>query len=283
MQTFKIYVGTTPNDLKLVKYLRNNADVIKSMGVKLSITHLKKSNMSSELVKSLNRRGISRLPVMIADRKKIVGVTKITKLFKNNISNFRGDRGGGGGGGYGGEYGGYGGEYGTTAPKASPHSVEAYMASVLEAGEEDGLGEESDDMMRKYQNATTGRQPSEVSKPQRPANVDTFKGGRGTFDGEDFADSGMRGRSGNGGGGGGGKGGGSGGGKGGSGGSGGSNNTNDDYTNHGNYKGDYDSDDDNIASNDVMGSLARISTGSADDQMEAAYWANQNSSEGFDL
>lgn len=187
MQTFKIYVGTTSNDLKLVAYLSRNISVINAMGVKISITHLKKSDMSSDLVESLNRRGISRLPVMIAGKKKFVGVTKIISVFNTNVKNYQNmnQRG---------SYDelsheGWGGkpqQRGNTAPRGStPSSIEDYMASVMQEGEDETIGEETDDMMRKYANATTGRQ-SDEPKPKRPSSVDSFSTPQRNFD--DYGD-----------------------------------------------------------------------------------------------
>jgi len=156
MQTFKLYVGTSNNDIRLLRFLRDNIPIVNQMGVRVSITHIKKSNMNADLVEALHKKGISRLPVLIADRKKFVGVKRITGLFRNNISNFgqmNNPMGAMGGmGGMGGP-----GAMGDGGPATD--TVESYMSSIMAEGEDDPMNDDQDDMMRKYADATTGRTP----------------------------------------------------------------------------------------------------------------------------
>lgn len=175
MQTFKLYVGTSDNDKRLLRFLRNNISVINQMGVRVSITHIKKSSMSVDLVDALHKKGISRLPVLIASGKKFVGVKRITGLFKNNISNFGQMNGPMNGMGNMAAVEGMG--SGGIVNGGSLDNVEAYMSSIMAEGEDDPMDDGSDDMMRKYADATTGRgTPSKDPKHTR-ANVpdDSFE------------------------------------------------------------------------------------------------------------
>jgi len=159
MQKFRLYVGTSKNDLRLLKFIQSNVQTINQMGVGISITHIKKHNMNSELVEMLHKKGISRLPVLIADGKKFIGLKRIIGLFKNNINNFNNSMNGGM-------------HQMNDAPAVmNTDSVESYMNSIMDEGEDESINNDADDMMRHYANATTGRggdqnkQPNRVSAP----------------------------------------------------------------------------------------------------------------------
>lgn len=155
MQKFKLYVGTSKNDLRLLKFIQSNTQTINQMGVGISITHIKKRNMNSELVEMLHKKGISRLPVLIADGKKFIGLKRIIGLFKNNINNFNNSMNGGM-------------HQMNGAPAVmNTDSVESYMNSIMDEGEDESINNDADDMMRQYANATTGRSGDQNKQPNR--------------------------------------------------------------------------------------------------------------------
>jgi hypothetical protein len=145
MQKFKLYVGTSKNDLRLLKFIQSNTQTINQMGVGTSITHIKKRNMNSELVEMLHKKGISRLPVLIAGGKKFIGLKRIIGLFKNNINNFNNSTNESMH------------QMNGTPAMMNTDGVESYMNSIMDEGEDDMANDDADDMMRQYANATTGR------------------------------------------------------------------------------------------------------------------------------
>ena len=155
MQKFRLYVGTSKNDLRLLKFIQSNVQTINQMGVGISITHIKKRNMNSELVEMLHKKGISRLPVLIADGKKFIGLKRIIGLFKNNINNFNNSMNGGMH------------QMNGAPATTNTDSVESYMTSIIDEGEDESINNDADDMMRQYANATTGRSGDQNKQPNR--------------------------------------------------------------------------------------------------------------------
>lgn len=159
MQTFKLYTGTTKGDVKLMKFMRMHISDINLMGVKLSITHLKKREMTSDIIEALNRKGISRLPVLIANRKKFVGVKKILKLFNNNFDQLND------GAPQGAPAGGVEG----MSNNGGATDLESYMMGVMDDGDEDRGDNETDDMMQKYARNSQSRDADDQNKASRPS------------------------------------------------------------------------------------------------------------------
>lgn len=83
---FKLLVKPSDSSLQVLRYLDDNIKEINSMGVQMVIEKLTESDFDKELVTKLNRKGITRLPTLIApDGKIFTGMKTIKNLFEKNI------------------------------------------------------------------------------------------------------------------------------------------------------------------------------------------------------
>jgi hypothetical protein len=86
MKTFKLIVTPNENCVKVLLYISRCIDQINVMGVRIKVEKIRKSEFDEDMVKILRRRGITRLPVLVApDGKSFTGVNSITELFEKNL------------------------------------------------------------------------------------------------------------------------------------------------------------------------------------------------------
>lgn len=76
--------------LNLLKFIHGNIQVLKNMGVVVKVIRITKEDLGNKrIVKSMQDKGISRLPAMIIPSGKIIiGVERILTTYKSNISEF---------------------------------------------------------------------------------------------------------------------------------------------------------------------------------------------------
>mgnify|MGYP000098923818 CR=1 FL=1 len=90
MKTFKLIVTTNDKCKKVLEYVANCITDINKMGVKVRVEKINKSEFDEDMVELLRKKGITRLPVLIApDGASFVGVNKITDLFERNLKTLR--------------------------------------------------------------------------------------------------------------------------------------------------------------------------------------------------
>lgn len=90
MKNFKLIVTPNENCLKVLKYLQKSITDINAMGVRVQVEKISHKNFDEDMVEILRRKGITRLPVLIApDGASFIGVVKITELFERNIKNLK--------------------------------------------------------------------------------------------------------------------------------------------------------------------------------------------------
>jgi hypothetical protein len=77
--------------LELLKFIHANLAVLKSMGVVVKVVKITKAELSNKrIVKSMQDKGISRLPAMVVPSGKIIiGVERILTVYKNNITDYK--------------------------------------------------------------------------------------------------------------------------------------------------------------------------------------------------
>jgi hypothetical protein len=89
---FTVFVQPSSSCLELLRYLNKNILTVNKMGVKVQIEKLEKEDCDKEMVDALNKRGINRLPAMVAsDGKTFVGLKSILDLFEKGIGSHQRD------------------------------------------------------------------------------------------------------------------------------------------------------------------------------------------------
>ncbi|SIP86048.1 Hypothetical protein PACV_335 [Pacmanvirus A23] len=89
-KTFKLIVQVSDNCLDLLRYLDKNINDINKLGVRVQVEKIAKDEFDDEMVENLRKRGITRLPALIApDNKIFIGLASITNLFEKNLNNVR--------------------------------------------------------------------------------------------------------------------------------------------------------------------------------------------------
>ncbi len=90
IKTFKLIVQVSDNCLDLLRYLDKNISDINKLGVKVQVEKIARDEFDDEMVENLRKRGITRLPALIApDNKIFIGLASITSLFEKNLNNVR--------------------------------------------------------------------------------------------------------------------------------------------------------------------------------------------------
>ncbi len=90
MTTFKLIVTVNDNCVAVLKYLNKTIRDINNLGVRVQIEKIATDDFDAEMVNILRKRGIVRLPVLIApDGVKFTGVKDITGLFEKNLKSGR--------------------------------------------------------------------------------------------------------------------------------------------------------------------------------------------------
>jgi len=93
MKVFKLIVSVSENSIEILRYLSKNIKDINKMGVRIRIDKIGKNEFTEEVVNSLKKRNIVRLPALIAPEGKIfAGVKSITDLIERNLNNLRSAR-----------------------------------------------------------------------------------------------------------------------------------------------------------------------------------------------
>ena len=89
-KTFKLIVQVSDNCLDLLRYIDKNISDINSLGVRLHVEKIAKSECDDEMIENLRKHGITRLPALISpDNKIFIGIACITNLFEKNLNNIR--------------------------------------------------------------------------------------------------------------------------------------------------------------------------------------------------
>lgn len=87
LNIFKLIVQDSESCVKLLRYLNKQIETINKLGAGVVIEKIEKSEFDAEMVESLRKKGITRLPALVApDNKKFIGYEQITELFEKNIS-----------------------------------------------------------------------------------------------------------------------------------------------------------------------------------------------------
>ncbi len=74
----KIIVTSSESSIALLKYIRDNIATITRMGLTLRFEKIRKCEMDDDMVQSLKKSGITRLPAMInASGKRFIGVNNV--------------------------------------------------------------------------------------------------------------------------------------------------------------------------------------------------------------
>ena len=90
MAKYKLLVQSDNTCMELLRYLNKNIITINEMGVVITIEKIASDDIDEELIDSLRRHGITRLPTLIDNNnKKIIGIKKILELFERNISKMK--------------------------------------------------------------------------------------------------------------------------------------------------------------------------------------------------
>lgn len=91
---FKLFVEDSKQkdrrrtSIDILMYIYNNIESINSMGVYIDIVKIHEDSIDKKLFKELQKKGITRMPALLADGKRFVGSKKIKELFNNNMSEF---------------------------------------------------------------------------------------------------------------------------------------------------------------------------------------------------
>ena len=179
MKTFKLIVTVNDKCKKVLEYLTQCITDINKMGVKVHIEKIGKDEFDEDMVELLRKKGITRLPVLIApDGASFIGVNKITDLFERNLKNVKnGNRVAPAGDGIG----------GNTEMGSNPELTDFWMSEMYggkdqngrliprnDADEGQGEGDDMDARMRAYQARVPkhrggGAQPERnIEPPARP-------------------------------------------------------------------------------------------------------------------
>lgn len=85
-QTFKLIVTVTDNCIEICQYLCKNITDINKLGVRVHIEKISKVEFDEVMVDTLRRKGITRLPALVApDGKLFIGMKNIVDLFERNL------------------------------------------------------------------------------------------------------------------------------------------------------------------------------------------------------
>ena len=139
MKVFKLIVSVSPNSIDILRYISKNISDLNKMGVRIRVDKIGKNEFTAEVVDSLKKRNIVRLPALIAPEGKVfAGVKSITDLIERNLNNLRGSRlgaaipgGGGGGGGGGGAVGVFGGPADNAEMGSNPDLSNYWMREMF--------------------------------------------------------------------------------------------------------------------------------------------------------
>jgi hypothetical protein len=92
VKTFKLIVQVNEVCLEILRYLDKNISTINRLGVRIQVEKLSKSELDEEMLETLRKKGITRLPVLIVnDGKLLVGLKRIIDMFEKNLNNARVD------------------------------------------------------------------------------------------------------------------------------------------------------------------------------------------------
>lgn len=180
MKTFKLIVTTNDKCKKVLHYLSGCISDINLMGVRVHIEKISRNEFDEDMVALLRRKGITRLPVLIApDGATFVGVNNITELFERNLKSLKnGGRVAPAGGGS---------IKANTELGSNPELTDFWMSEMYggkdesgkliprkDADEGQGEGSDMDSQMRAYQQRVPrhrggGAQPERnIEPPARP-------------------------------------------------------------------------------------------------------------------
>lgn len=91
-KTFKLIVQTSDTCLDLLRYMNKNITTINQLGVRVAVEKISKQEFDDDMVETLRKKGITRLPALIApDGKLFIGIKRITDLFDKNLNSARND------------------------------------------------------------------------------------------------------------------------------------------------------------------------------------------------
>ena len=92
-QNATLYIKSSPNCLKLMKYISKNIKLINDMGVYINIIKYSEDDFDINLINYLKRKKIEYLPALVLNNSKpIMGVDKIISIFEKNIKRFKNER-----------------------------------------------------------------------------------------------------------------------------------------------------------------------------------------------
>ncbi len=145
--------------LALLKYINNNLQHIRQMNIKLKVIKILSIQLKNkDLIKTLNSKGITRIPALLTKNNVYIGCLKIKELYSNNIKRF----------------------YDSTKKKKKDEfdseDLDSYYRKGMQIKEhekdDDGIGENSvTDMMRNYNRAVQGRGKSGKPIKEKPDNI----------------------------------------------------------------------------------------------------------------
>lgn len=140
--------------LSALKYFQARMDLLANMGVKLRVNKIRSQDLrNSQLVESMRRRGITRLPALITPDSLHIGLKEIVSLYDSNIEAYHASRA----------------KPGARAAKPAADNLEMFyknemtMERAEEDSKEEGIGE-GDDMMDSYRRMMERRGGSETSR-----------------------------------------------------------------------------------------------------------------------
>ncbi len=86
-KVFRLIVQPTENCMESLRYLNKNILAINSLGAKVVIEKITKDEFDDELVETFRKRGINRLPALIApDGSPFIGLKQVIDLFEKNLT-----------------------------------------------------------------------------------------------------------------------------------------------------------------------------------------------------
>jgi hypothetical protein len=90
IKIFKLIVQPTETCLELLRYVDKNIEDINRLGVGVRIEKISKNDIDEDLIEVFRKRGIVRLPTMLApDGTAFTGLKQITALFEKNLNTAR--------------------------------------------------------------------------------------------------------------------------------------------------------------------------------------------------
>jgi len=90
LKTFKLIVQPTDNCLELLRYIHKNIEDINAMDARIVIEKLGKDDIDDEMVEIFRKKGITRLPALIApDGHTFIGIKQVISLFEKNLKAVR--------------------------------------------------------------------------------------------------------------------------------------------------------------------------------------------------